>query len=818
MPQTFANTINSNPIYADRAEKDAAGNTISTTYATKAELPTVPVTDVEVDGASVVNQGVAEITMPTVDQTYDSASSNAQSGVAMAGALANKQDTISAGNGIDITNNVVSADLDGTSLTNGANGLSVTLPVPDTTGASQGDVLSVGQNGIEWATPSSGGGESKFFAEAMYKSFDDSLHSLVPGMAIDYNKAYSQTLNAIVLEFSYYNNVPVFGRTRAKHLSKFADSDREIVLVSNQSQDSVDAYPVWLPCTSNRDGYLTPVSTGIYLKYKNTVRFSQSPITVNAYIADGTRSQWSLRRAATVKVPMTYGLGFDDTIFEQVGDWSSITEAPVEKWVLAFRDSSNTNWITLNASTSEAYSGFCVRFPYNIFDVKVWSGNGLDINPYNGLYVTNPLPSSTSSDENKVLTVNSSGTPEWATPSGGGSVTDVEVNGSSVVNASGVAEVTVPAQVNADWNSSSGASEILNKPTIPSGVELVPAATSADADKVLTVDGQGIPGWAVVPPVSTGLFEAVYGQTSYSDITQAISDKKIVYCRISATGASRMAFLAYIGSSNVEFQYYRSLNSHSASNMTDEVYVYTVASSGWTTTTRKTGVKVVAGTHMSQSYSNDTLTLNATWPTIDQTYDASSANAQSGIAVAQAIATKEDAFDVGTGLEMDTSGATPTLQVEAPVDIVAGPGIVIDNPDGNTLRVSQATPSDETVLWSNTSGVQLSSGTTVTLSEVTTNFDRILAYHGNNDMAWSVVNTFPGLANRMELVRYSYDGAAYIIQDGQDLTTTDNKVFSASRNIRRLQFNTNGSFSLSTNQNTTFKLFKVVGVHRIANN
>lgn len=39
MPTTFANTINSNPIYADRAEKDASGNTISTTYATKSELP-----------------------------------------------------------------------------------------------------------------------------------------------------------------------------------------------------------------------------------------------------------------------------------------------------------------------------------------------------------------------------------------------------------------------------------------------------------------------------------------------------------------------------------------------------------------------------------------------------------------------------------------------------------------------------------------------------------------------------------------------------------------------------------------------------------
>lgn len=75
------------------------------------------------------------------------------------------------------------------------------------------------------------------------------------------------------------------------------------------------------------------------------------------------------------------------------------------------------------------------------------------------------VPPATSADANKVLTVNALGAPDWATPSGGGSVTDVEVNGTSVVNASGVAEVTIPAQVNADWNSSSGASEILNKPS-----------------------------------------------------------------------------------------------------------------------------------------------------------------------------------------------------------------------------------------------------------------------------------------------------------------------------------------------------------------
>jgi hypothetical protein len=38
MPTTYARTINSNYIYAQRADQDANGNTIDTTYATKTEV------------------------------------------------------------------------------------------------------------------------------------------------------------------------------------------------------------------------------------------------------------------------------------------------------------------------------------------------------------------------------------------------------------------------------------------------------------------------------------------------------------------------------------------------------------------------------------------------------------------------------------------------------------------------------------------------------------------------------------------------------------------------------------------------------------
>lgn len=201
---------------------------------------------------------------------------------------------------------------------------------------------------------------------------------------------------------------------------------------------------------------------------------------------------------------------------------------------------------------------------------------------------------------------------------------------------------SIPApQVNADWDATSGAGEILNKPTIPSvdqtydgsstnaqsgtavagaiaTVNQVPASTSADQDKVLTVDSLGVPGWAIVPSGSTELFEAAYGVTSYADVRAAITAKKIVFCSV-PSGASgyRMAFLAYIGQTNVEFQYYRSMSTHDSTDQGDEVYIYTVASSGWTTKTRRSNIRYKAGTNMTQAYnsSTETLVFNATVPT-----------------------------------------------------------------------------------------------------------------------------------------------------------------------------------------------------------
>jgi hypothetical protein len=123
----------------------------------------------------------------------------------------------------------------------------------------------------------------------------------------------------------------------------------------------------------------------------------------------------------------------------------------------------------------------------------------------------------------------------------------------------------------------------------------------------------------------TGMTILAYGSSTWQDFLDAYSANKVVYARASsnanpAVGSqTRLAFMAYVNNAtnptSVEFQYYRSVSSHSATQQGDQVFVYTLKSTGWSVITREASVKVIAGTNMTQSYSNDKLTLNAVVPT-----------------------------------------------------------------------------------------------------------------------------------------------------------------------------------------------------------
>ena len=96
MSTTYARTINGNTIYAALADVDSAGNSITTTYATKTEVGQVrqvpASTSADEDKVLSVNSsGTPVWSTPatvTVDQNYNASSTNAQSGTAVAQALA----------------------------------------------------------------------------------------------------------------------------------------------------------------------------------------------------------------------------------------------------------------------------------------------------------------------------------------------------------------------------------------------------------------------------------------------------------------------------------------------------------------------------------------------------------------------------------------------------------------------------------------------------------------------------------------------------------------------------------------------------------
>lgn len=119
----------------------------------------------------------------------------------------------------------------------------------------------------------------------------------------------------------------------------------------------------------------------------------------------------------------------------------------------------------------------------------------------------------------------------------------------------------------------------------------------------------------------TGMEILSYGSSTWNDFLAAYTAQKVVYCRASsnsnpATGSqTRLAFMAYVNNAatptEVEFQYYRSVSSHTANQQGDQVYIYKLTSANkWTVTVRESYTKVVAGSGLASSYASGAITLS----------------------------------------------------------------------------------------------------------------------------------------------------------------------------------------------------------------
>ena len=121
----------------------------------------------------------------------------------------------------------------------------------------------------------------------------------------------------------------------------------------------------------------------------------------------------------------------------------------------------------------------------------------------------------------------------------------------------------------------------------------------------------------------SGMTILKYGISTWNDFITAYTAKHVVYTRASsgsnpASGSqTRMAFMAYVNNetnpTEVEFQYYRSVSTHSDSQQGDQTYIYKLnKTNGWSVTVRENYTKVVAGTGMSSTWSGGKITLNCT--------------------------------------------------------------------------------------------------------------------------------------------------------------------------------------------------------------
>ena len=145
----------------------------------------------------------------------------------------------------------------------------------------------------------------------------------------------------------------------------------------------------------------------------------------------------------------------------------------------------------------------------------------------------------------------------------------------------------------------------------------------ADISKIILPNGDEYNLKDSISGYITGMTILSYGSSTWADFLAAYNAKKVVYCRASsnanpATGSqTRLAFMAYVNNATtpteVEFQYYRSVSSHSAIQQGDQVYIYKLDKNvGWTVTVRESYTKIIAGSGLSRSYANSAITLSTT--------------------------------------------------------------------------------------------------------------------------------------------------------------------------------------------------------------
>lgn len=450
MPTTFANTINGNPIYAARAESDKNGDRIDTTYAKLSDIP----------------PGV------TVDQTYDASSTNAQSGTAVAEA-------------------VQALDAEVTS----SDGTNVQVKVTETNGK---------VTAVNITTDNT---ESKFNKK---QSINDSSTTDFPS-----SKAVADFVNSSV------------ATATARFLCSFTLTDLGLTYGSTNAQIATaldnHAWPSGTTPTNNDYVYVeieNPQTTGIddevrRFKFNGTVWAYEYTLNNSSFTA---AEKAAIDSGITATAVTTYnGHVADSTIHVTSSDksaWNAKQDAISDLATIRSGASAGATAIQpgdlATVATTGSYNDLLnkptipaavtVDQTYNSSSTNAQSGTAVA----DALSGINQVPASTSSDEDKVLTVDSNGDPVWAPAQGGGG------GGGSQVQADWTETDTTdpsyiqnkPAQKTLAAGGGIAISESNNAVTISESNPL-PASTILDENKTLIVDSNGAPTWSNSVPLSS---------------------------------------------------------------------------------------------------------------------------------------------------------------------------------------------------------------------------------------------------------------------------------------------------------------------------
>lgn len=282
----------------------------------------------------------------------------------------------------------------------------------------------------------------------------------------------------------------------------------------------------------------------------------------------------------------------------------------------------------------------------------------------------------------------------------------------------------------------------------------------------------------------TGMTILSYGISTWNDFLTAYQANKVVYCRASsatnpASGSqTRLAFMAYVNNATspteVEFQYYRSVSSHTDSQQGDQVYVYKLTSgNAWTVTVREAYTKINVSGGISKTYTSGTnasvslshsnsVTAKGTQALYPITYDAQGHITGSGTAVTiPTIPTNVSSFtnDAGYLTSSDIASVLKYKGTKATVNALPSTG----NATGDVWHI---TADGSEYAWDGSTWQEL--GTAIDLSD----------YITEDDLPTTAASATTGvsIADHSTSSIYGVNSTTTSVTGVQSTTTTASKV------------------------------------------